>query len=103
MNLPTADEIQAAHEDVDAEGAQSETTIGLAQLAMTDPYLKAFVDNVCDGIVSAGVDMHKGSDDVLLRATVVGTLIGGLNLGIRIGEMREPADPGADPDHDPED
>jgi len=81
MTIPTTEEIQAAHDEVDVEGPASETTIALAQLALTDPHLKAFVDGVCGA-----------APDLITRSAVMGALIGGLNLGIRIGEARPPAE-----------
>lgn len=101
MILPSNEEIQAAHNEVDAEGAEAETTMGLAKLALQDPHLLAFVDNVCKTTgKQLGIVEPSRTEFVLFRSAIMGTLIGGLNLGIRIGEARAIVDVDEDDDEE---
>ena len=89
MILPTNEEIEAAHIEVEEEGPESETTMGLAQLALTDPRLKEFVEGVCaDTGKALGLVDPSSAKFVLFRSAVMGSIIGGLNLGIIIGDAR---------------
>lgn len=87
--LPTSEEIAAAHDEVEQEGAESETIMGLAQLALADPHLSAFVQGIVGNEGKAlGFTQPSSKEFVLFRSAIMGVLIGGLNLGIRIGEAR---------------
>lgn len=87
--LPSNEEIAAAHDDVEKEGAESETIMGLAQLALSDPHLAAFVQGVCGNEGKAlGFTQPSSKEFIMFRSAIMGVLIGGLNLGIRIGEAR---------------
>jgi hypothetical protein len=86
--IPNGEEIDAARVDVDEEGPASETTMGLAQLALTDPHLKQFVEDVCADTGKALGIVQSGEKFLQFRSAVTGALICGLNLGIRIGEAR---------------
>ena len=89
MILPSNEEIAAAHDEVEKEGADSETIMGLAQLALSDPHLSAFVQGVCGNEgKSLGFTQPSSKEFVMFRSAIMGVLIGGLNLGIRIGEAR---------------
>jgi hypothetical protein len=83
MKLPTAEEIQHAYEAITRDGPAADDTIGLGIAAVKDQHLKAFVDRLVTHLVPA-----LGCDKDLLRGALSGAMIYGLNVGLRIGEMR---------------
>ena len=77
MILPSSKEIETAWEKVDAEGP-----VPLACLVDGVPDLRGFVEALLNNR-----ELLKGEPYTVLKAAFVG----GLYLGIRIGEARQPA------------
>jgi hypothetical protein len=68
----------------------AEPTVWLSALAMRDPHLKAFVDNLMEKLPAIAAQTGQQLPALsLLRGALVGALVGGLNLGLRIGEARD--------------
>jgi hypothetical protein len=84
MTPPTSEEIAQAHRDIDADGPVASTTLHLAALAMSDPTLKGILLRMKESQVVNFDPKLKAFAEAMLN----GTLISGLNLGIRIGEAR---------------
>lgn len=81
MQIPTSEEIRAAHAAIDREGPVADTTAGLSLLAIRDPTLKAIVERWRSAIPA-------NENALAIHGLLVGALISGLNLGVRIGEAR---------------
>lgn len=90
MTIPTPEEIEGAHAQVEEEGPQSQTTRELSELAVSDPILAAFIEQMYNSIAPAfdGNTRVKESQ-MIVRSVLTATLVGGLGLGVRIGEGRE--------------
>jgi hypothetical protein len=90
LTTPTAEEIEGAHKLVEEEGPQSQTTRELSELAVRNPHLAAFIDQMYASIGPA-FDGNTGvkESQIIVRSVLTATLVGGLGLGVRIGEARE--------------
>ena len=90
MTIPTPEEIESAHKVIEEEGTPSPTTRELAELAVKDAHLAAYIDQMYASVAPA-FDGNTGvkESQMIVRSVLTATLIGGLHLGVRIGEARE--------------
>jgi hypothetical protein len=96
VTIPTSEEISAAHAGVLADGVVANSTIELGILAIRDPVLSEFIQGLMARLRATHVE---GASSIAVRSAIVGAVMGGLNLGIRIGEERMKRAAGVRADH----
>lgn len=90
MRMPTAEELERAWREIDADGPMAETTLALSTIAIKDNRLSGVIKRIADqsAIMLACETLPR---DLILLSIVQGAVISGLNYGLRIAGAREAA------------
>jgi hypothetical protein len=86
MTIPTAAEIAAAEAEIVNEAGMISNTDAFAAATATDPTLARVTQNFIE--VAVELMANERTRSVAARAAISAAVAAGLNLGLRIGEMR---------------
>ena len=88
MKFPTTEEIKEAHDAIQDDGPQSETTVTLCTLLVLDPFLRTTVNQMAQ-VLNSLPPADGLLADANKKAFVVSCIATGLNYALRIGETRQ--------------
>jgi hypothetical protein len=77
MIFPTPEELRAAHDSIEKDGPNANTTMALSILILRDPHLKAVVDR----LTPIGAPMVS-------QGIIMAAIATGLNYALRVHEQR---------------
>jgi hypothetical protein len=83
MTYPTPDEIRAAAEAIERDGAMAEITIALNKIVLQNPVLRRVAGRLAN--INTQAPGLQGSFD---EARIISAIVTGLNYGLRIHEQR---------------
>jgi hypothetical protein len=78
VTFPTPEELRAAHDAIERDGANANTTMALSVLVLRDPHLKAVVDRLTP----------IGATAMVSRGIIMAAIATGLNYALRVHEQR---------------